>query len=84
MRFQVTKCAASDELMTSAAEMRAAYSCASRWNCRSAPVRSMHPQTKEKSGRTLFRDIKTMKDDPAAVEQKSEEIKARYMKLFKV
>jgi iron(III) transport system substrate-binding protein len=47
-------------------------------------LRSMHPQTKEKPGRTPFKDIKTMKDDPAAVEKMSEEIKAHYSKLFKV
>ncbi len=31
-------------------------------------LRSMHPATREKPGRKPFRDIKTMKDDPAAVE----------------
>src|SRR5215472_17125326 len=47
-------------------------------------LRSMHPQTKEKPGRTPFKDIKTMKDDPAAVEKMTEEIKAHYTKLFHV
>jgi iron(III) transport system substrate-binding protein len=47
-------------------------------------LRSMHPQTKEKPGRTPFRDIKTMKDDAAAVEKLSEEIKAKYQKIFRV
>jgi iron(III) transport system substrate-binding protein len=47
-------------------------------------LRSMHPQTKEKPGRTPFKDIKTMKDDPAAVEKMTEEIKAHYTKLFRV
>ena len=47
-------------------------------------LRSMHPQTREKAGRKLWKDIKTMKDDPIAVEKQSEEIKARYSKLFKV
>ena len=47
-------------------------------------LRSMHPQTKERAGRTMFKDIKTMKDDAAAVEKQSEEIKARYTKLFRV
>ena len=32
-------------------------------------LRSMHPQTKEKAGRTPFKEIKVMKDDPAAVEK---------------
>lgn len=47
-------------------------------------LRSMHPQTKEKAGRTPFKDIKVMKDDPAAVEKMSDEIKQRYSKIFKV
>jgi iron(III) transport system substrate-binding protein len=47
-------------------------------------LRSMHPQTKEKAGRTPFKDIKVMKDDPAAVEKMGDEIKAHYVKLFKV
>src|SRR5579884_3226623 len=47
-------------------------------------LRSMHPQTKEKPGRTPFKDIKTMKDDPAAVVKMGDEIKAHYVKLFHV
>src|SRR5262245_45902503 len=47
-------------------------------------LRSMHPQTREKAGRTPWKDIKTMKDDPAAVEKMSDEIKAKYQKLFRV
>ena len=47
-------------------------------------LRSMHPGTKEKAGRKPFREIKTMKEDAAAVERMSEEIKARYTKIFKV
>jgi iron(III) transport system substrate-binding protein len=47
-------------------------------------LRSMHPQTKEKAGRKPFKDIKTMKDDAAAVEKMSEEIKAKYQKIFRV
>jgi iron(III) transport system substrate-binding protein len=47
-------------------------------------LRSMHPGTKEKPGRTPFRDIKTMKDDAAAVEKMSDEIKTKYQKIFKV
>src|ERR1041385_5725779 len=35
-------------------------------------LRSVHPETKEKEGRTPLKDIKTMKDDAAAVEQQSE------------
>jgi iron(III) transport system substrate-binding protein len=47
-------------------------------------LRSMHPQVKEKAGRRPFREIKTMKEDAAGVEKMSEEIKARYSKLFGV
>jgi len=47
-------------------------------------LRSMHPGTKEKPGRTPFREIKTMKDDAAAVEKMSDEIKAKYSKIFRV
>jgi iron(III) transport system substrate-binding protein len=47
-------------------------------------LRSAHPQVTEKPGRTPFGEIKKMKDDPAAVERMSEEIKARYAKLFGV
>jgi len=47
-------------------------------------LRSMHPLVKDKPGRKPFRDIKTMKEDPAGVERTSEEIKARYSKLFGV
>jgi len=47
-------------------------------------LRSMHPNTKEKAGRTPFKDIKTMKDDPVAVEKMSDEIKQHYVKIFHV
>jgi iron(III) transport system substrate-binding protein len=47
-------------------------------------LRSVHPDTKEKAGRRPLKDIKTMKDDAAAVEQQSEAIKSRYSKIFHV
>jgi iron(III) transport system substrate-binding protein len=47
-------------------------------------LRSMHPLAKEKPGRKPMKDIKTMKEDAAAVEKMSEEIKARYTKIFHV
>jgi iron(III) transport system substrate-binding protein len=47
-------------------------------------LRSVHPQTQEKSGRKPFKDIKTMKDDAAAVEQQGDAIKTRYSKIFHV
>jgi iron(III) transport system substrate-binding protein len=47
-------------------------------------LRSVHPDTRERAGRKPLKDIKTMKDDAAAVEQQSEAIKARYAKIFHV
>src|SRR6188508_1966404 len=47
-------------------------------------LRSVHPQAREKPGRKPFRDVKTMKDDAAAVERESDAIKARYTKIFRV
>ena len=44
----------------------------------------MHPLVKEKTGRRPFRDIKIMKEDPVGVEKASEDIKARYSRLFGV
>jgi iron(III) transport system substrate-binding protein len=47
-------------------------------------LRSVHPQTQEKPGRKPFKDIKTMKDDAAAVEKEGDSIKSRYTKIFHV
>ena len=47
-------------------------------------LRSMHPLVKERAGRKPFREVKTMKEDAAGVEKMSEEIKARYSRLFGV
>jgi iron(III) transport system substrate-binding protein len=44
----------------------------------------VHSQTVEKAGRKALKDIKTMKDDAAAVEKESEAIKARYTKIFRI
>ena len=46
--------------------------------------RSFHAQVKDRPGRLPLSQIKTMKADPAAVEEHSEEIKARYAKIFGV
>lgn len=46
--------------------------------------RSFHGQVKEKPGHKPLSAIKLLKSDPAAVLAQSEEIKARYTKLFKV
>lgn len=50
----------------------------------SGGLRSVHPQVKEKEGRKPLKDIKTMKDDAAAVEKLGEEIKNKYTQIFKV
>jgi iron(III) transport system substrate-binding protein len=47
-------------------------------------LRSVHPDTKDKAGRKPLKDIKTMKDDAAAVEKQGDQIKARYTKIFHV
>jgi iron(III) transport system substrate-binding protein len=49
-----------------------------------AGMHSVHPQTREKTGRKPLSQIKLMKDDAAAVERDSEEIKKRYSAIFKV
>src|SRR5215813_5117915 len=46
--------------------------------------RSFHAQVKERPGRQPLSALKLLKSDPAAVLAQSEEIKARYAKLFKV
>ena len=47
-------------------------------------LRSLHAQVKEKPGRKPLADIKLMKEDPEGAEKQSEEIKARYLKIFHV
>jgi iron(III) transport system substrate-binding protein len=45
---------------------------------------SAHGQTKEKPSVRALRDIKLMKEDPAAVEKEADSIKKRYAQIFKV
>ena len=47
-------------------------------------LRSVHKLVREKPGRTPFGEIKKMKDDPAGIEKQSEQLKARYSRIFKV
>jgi len=47
-------------------------------------LRSAHPQVTEKTSRLPLKDIKTLKDDPAAVEAQASTIKARYSRIFRV
>ena len=49
-----------------------------------AAQHSAHPQVTLKPGRKSLEGLKTMKDDPAAVEAQAEQIKARYSKIFGV
>jgi iron(III) transport system substrate-binding protein len=50
----------------------------------SAAQHSVHALVKEKPGRKRLNEIKLLTDDPAGVEKASEDIKARYTKLFGV
>jgi len=47
-------------------------------------LRSLHPNTKEKPGRTPFASIKKWKDDPAGVDKSADMIKKRYSQIFGV
>ena len=47
-------------------------------------LRSLHPQAREKPNWIPLKDIKTMKDDAAAVEQQGSSIKQRYTRIFRV
>src|SRR5262249_10638980 len=47
-------------------------------------LRSAHPQAREKPSRIPLKDIKTLKDDPTAVEAQGTAIKQRYTRIFRV
>jgi iron(III) transport system substrate-binding protein len=47
-------------------------------------LRSLHPQTAEKPGRKPLKEIQTMKDEPAAVVEQADAIKAHYVRIFHV
>jgi iron(III) transport system substrate-binding protein len=47
-------------------------------------LRSMHALAKEKPGRKPMKEIKTMREDAAAVEKMGDEIKAHYVRIFHV
>jgi iron(III) transport system substrate-binding protein len=55
-----------------------------QFNVEFGGLRSAHALVKDKAGRKPMKDIKVMKDDAAAVEKESEQIKARYTQYFKV
>lgn len=52
--------------------------------CDAGGLRSFYPTVREKPGRKPLREIRLMNDDPAAVAEQSEQIKARYVQLFRV
>ncbi len=47
-------------------------------------LRSAHPQVKERPGRPKLADIKTLREDAAAVADQADAIKVRYTQIFKV
>jgi iron(III) transport system substrate-binding protein len=47
-------------------------------------LRSLHAKVKEKPGRKPLADIKLMKEDAESAQKQSEDIKARYQKIFHV
>ena len=47
-------------------------------------LRSAHRQVKDRSDMVKFSEIKTMREDAATVADQADELKARYVKLFKV
>jgi iron(III) transport system substrate-binding protein len=55
-----------------------------QFNVNFGGLRTAHALVKDKPGRKPMKDIKVMKDDAAAVERDSAEIKAHYVKIFKV
>jgi iron(III) transport system substrate-binding protein len=52
--------------------------------CDLGGLRSFYPMVREKPGRRPLREIKLMNDDPVAIAEQSESIKARYVQLFRV
>ncbi len=57
---------------------------AQQLNVEVGALRSVHPQVKDRPERKKLADIKTLREDAAAVADQAEDIKARYLKLFKV
>ena len=55
-----------------------------QFNVEFGGLRTAHALVKDKAGRKPMKEIKLMKDDAAAVEKESAEIKAHYVKIFKV
>ena len=51
---------------------------------RCGALRSAHPLVKDRPTTRKFSDIKTLREEAAAVADQADEIKARYLKIFKV
>jgi iron(III) transport system substrate-binding protein len=57
---------------------------AQQMNVEVGALRSVHRLVKDRPGRKPLSDIKTLREDAAAVADQADDIKARYLKLFKV
>jgi iron(III) transport system substrate-binding protein len=57
---------------------------AQQLNVEVGALRSVHPLVKDRPERKKLLDIKTLREDAAAVADQADDIKARYLKLFKV
>ena len=57
---------------------------AQQLNVEVGALRSVHPLVKDRPERKKLSDIKTLREDAAAVADQADDIKARYLKLFKV
>jgi iron(III) transport system substrate-binding protein len=57
---------------------------AQQMNVEVGALRSVHPLVKDRPERKKLSDIKTLREDAAAVADQADDIKARYLKLFKV
>lgn len=47
-------------------------------------MRSAHPLVKERADRPKLSDIKTLREDAAAVADQADDLKTRYTRIFKV
>jgi iron(III) transport system substrate-binding protein len=57
---------------------------AQQLNVEVGALRSVHPLVKDRPERRKLSDIKTLREDAAAVADQADDIKARYLRLFKV
>jgi iron(III) transport system substrate-binding protein len=57
---------------------------AQQLNVDAGALRSAHPQVKDRPDMRKFADIKTLREEANVVADKADEIKAQYLKIFKV